>query len=154
MLSRLVFTLIEMTILLVFGWLAFGVAVPGEPARAWPRLSCSAGRVLRAGLGSWSRAGVETIESVSGLMNAVMLPMYLFGGVFFTGRPVPDGDPAADPGVPLTALNDGLRAVINDGAGWAAAGRPAVVLTAWGVVSFASHCGGSGGGEGRGMEQL
>ena len=38
--------------------------------------------------------------------------------------------------LPLTALNDGLRAIMNEGAGWSALGYPAIVLGAWGVISF------------------
>lgn len=63
--------------------------------------------------------------------------MYLLGGVFFTADRFPESIQPLIRALPLTALLDGLRAVINDGAGWAAAGRPAVVLTAWGLLSFA-----------------
>jgi len=39
--------------------------------------------------------------------------------------------------LPLTALNDALRAVMLDGAGLAATGPQLLNLTVWGVLSFA-----------------
>ena len=38
--------------------------------------------------------------------------------------------------LPLTALNDALRAVMLDGAGYAALAPELAILAAWGVVSF------------------
>jgi len=67
----------------------------------------------------------------------VMLPMYVLGGVFFSSERFPDAAQPLIQLLPLTALNNGLRAVINEGAGWSALGWPAAVLAGWGVVSFA-----------------
>ena len=135
MISRAVFTLIEVLILLAFGYLAFGVAVRGSV------LALAALVVLGAacfgGVGLLVACRVETIESVSGLMNAVMLPMYLLCGVFFAADRFPDAVQPLIRALPLTALLDGVRAVMNDGAGWPAVAWPAAVLTAWGVLSFA-----------------
>ena len=39
--------------------------------------------------------------------------------------------------LPLTPLNNALRAVMNDGAGFEAIGVPLLVLAAWGIVTFA-----------------
>jgi len=134
MISRAVFTLIEVTILLIFGWLAFGVAVRGN------LLALASLIVLVAasfgGLGLLVACRAETIETVSGLMNAVMLPMYLLCGVFFTADRFPEAMQPLIRALPLAALLDGVRAVMNDGAGWAAVERPAIVLSAWGAICF------------------
>jgi ABC-2 type transport system permease protein len=135
MISRAAFTLIEIAILLAFGWLAFGVAVRGDPLALAALIVLGAG--CFGGIGLLVACRVETIESVSGLMNAVMLPMYLLCGVFFAADRFPHAMQPLIRALPLTALLDGLRAVMNDGAGWSAVEWPAVVLTMWGVLSFA-----------------
>ncbi|QDU21556.1 ABC transporter permease [Urbifossiella limnaea] len=133
--SRLIFTLIEIVLLLTFSYVVFDVRVRGD-------LTAFAGLVLLggaafAGVGLLVASRAETVETVSGLMNAVMLPMYLFSGVFFSSDRFPEAMQPVIRLLPLTALNDGLRAVMNDGAGWAAAAGPAAILAAWGVVCYA-----------------
>ena len=84
-------------------------------------------------LGSRAR----TMETVAGLVNAVMLPMYVLSGVFFSAARFPEAMQPLLRALPLTALNDGLRAVMNDGAGWEALPYPLLVLGVWGVICFA-----------------
>ncbi len=70
-----------------------------------------------AGLGLLIASRARTIEGVSGLMNLAMLPMWLLSGVFFASSNFPD---VAQPFIrvlPLTALNDALRAVMLEGRG-------------------------------------
>jgi ABC-type multidrug transport system permease subunit len=135
MLSRLVFTVVEIAILLGFAWLVFGVRVRGD-ATALAALVVLGGASF-CGVGLLVACRAKTIETVSGLMNAVMLPMYVLSGVFFSSNRFPEVMQPLIQALPLTALNDGLRAVINEGAGWPALVRPAAVLIAWGAVSFA-----------------
>ncbi|HEX4611319.1 MAG TPA: ABC transporter permease [Urbifossiella sp.] len=135
MVSRVIFTLIEIVLLLSFSYLVFGIRVRGD-VTAFATLVVLGG-VCFAGIGLLVASRAQTIETVSGLMNAVMLPMYLLSGVFFSSARFPTEIQPLIQLLPLTALNDGLREVMNDGAGWAALGRPVAVLTAWGGVSFA-----------------
>jgi ABC-type multidrug transport system permease subunit len=135
MLSRLVFTVVEIVILLGFGWLVFGVRVRGDVSALAALIVLGGASFCGVGLLVACRA--KTIETVSGLMNAVMLPMYVLSGVFFSSERFPDAAQPLIQLLPLTALNDGLRAVINEGAGWSALGRPAAVLVGWGVACFA-----------------
>lgn len=135
LLSRAAFTLVEVVILIVFGWLVFGVEVRGNPLVLTMLVVLGAG--CFGGIGLLVACRVETIESVSGLMNAVMLPMYLLGGVFFPADRFPEAIQPLVQLLPLTALLDGIRAVMNDGASWDAAGRPVLILIGWGVLSFA-----------------
>lgn len=135
MLSRLVFTLIEITLLLTFAYLVFDIRVRGNLLAFG--LLLALGGLCFAGVGLLVACRARTIETVSGLMNAVMLPMYILSGVFFSADRFPA---AVQPGIqllPLTALNNGLRAVMNDGAGFEALAYPAVVLGAWGIGCFA-----------------
>jgi ABC-2 type transport system permease protein len=135
MLSRLAFTLIEITLLLVFAYLAFDIRVRGNFV-AFLSLNIVGG-VCFAGIGLLVACRAKTIETVSGLMNAVMMPMYLFSGVFFSSDRFPDWSQPVIRLLPLTQLNDALRAVMNDGAGFEAIVFPLVNLGVWGVASFA-----------------
>jgi ABC-2 type transport system permease protein len=70
-------------------------------------------------------------------MNLIMMPMWLCSGVFFSYERFPDMVKPLIRALPLTALNDALRAVMNDAAPLGQIAVPMVVLMAWGAVSFA-----------------
>ena len=84
-----------------------------------------------------SAVPVKTIEAVSGLMNLVMMPMWLGSGVFFSYERFPVAVQPLLKLLPLTALNDALRAVCLDGAGLYAIRAPLAILVATGVLCFA-----------------
>jgi ABC transporter DrrB family efflux protein len=135
-LARLGFLVFEVAALLGFGWLVFDVGVRGSlPALATVTL---AGALSFCGLGLLVACRARTTEAVSGLMNLVMLPMFVLSGVFFTSAHFPDAMQPAIRALPLTALNDALRAVMIDGASLASQARALAVLAAWGLVSFAA----------------
>ena len=134
MLSRLIFLIIEVAAVLGFARLFFSVRVSGS----WVELGLLAliGALTFAGLGLLVAARTQTIEGVSGLMNLVMLPMWLLSGTFFSAARFPEVVQPLVKALPLTALNDSLRAVINDGTPLAADWAPLLVLLAWGLGSF------------------
>ena len=70
-------------------------------------------------------------------MNFVMLPMWLLSGTFFSSARFPEIFQPFIKALPLTAMNDSLRAIINDGASLASNWGPLAVLLAWCVLSFA-----------------
>lgn len=135
MLSRMIFLVAELAVLTSFGAWILGVPFRGDV------LSYAAvallGAVVFAGLGILIASRVRTIEGVSGLMNVVMLPMWLASGVFFSYERFPEFTHAALRLLPLTALNDALRGIMLDGASILAHGQEVAVMTVWGVVSFA-----------------
>ena len=135
MLSRLVFTLIDIALLLTFAYLVFDIRVRGNPL-AFVALIAVGGACF-AGLGLLIGARAKTLETAAGLVNALMLPMYVLSGVFFSASRFPDAVQPFIQALPLTALNDGLRAIMNDGAGWEAMGYPLLVLSIWGVACYA-----------------
>jgi ABC-type multidrug transport system permease subunit len=134
-LSRLVFLLLEVVALVGFGWLLFGVAVRGSFATL--AALTILGAFAFAGLGLLVASRARTIEGVSGLMNLVMLPMWILSGTFFSYARFPDAMIPFVKALPLTALNDSLRAVMIDGAGLLSLGAPVAIVMAWGAVSFA-----------------
>jgi len=134
LLARLVFLVLEVSALLVFGWLAFGVRSAGP---LWVVAALAfIGAFSFAGLGLLIASRARTVEGVSGLMNVAMLPMWLLSGVFFAASNFPD---VAQPFIrvlPLTALNDALRAVMLEGRGLAGIVPEMATLVAWGVATF------------------
>lgn len=135
MLSRLAFTLIEITLLLTFAYFVFDIRVRGNFLTFLAVVAV--GGASFAGLGLLIACRAKTLETVSGLMNAVMMPMWLLSGVFFSYERFPEGVQPLIRLLPLTAANDALRAVMNDGGGWAAVAAQMGVLVAWGAVGFA-----------------
>ena len=133
-LSRLIFLVLEVAAIVGFGWLVFGVAVRGSLVAL--AVVVLIGATSFAGLGLVVAARPRTIEAVSGWMNLVQLPMWLLSGSFFSYERFPEAVRPAIRALPLTALNDALRAVINDGAPLQSSWLELVVLAAWGAVSF------------------
>jgi ABC-2 type transport system permease protein len=132
--SRLVLMLIEVTLLLGFGVLAFHMRVLGS---LWSILLIGAiGAISFGGLGLLTASRAQKIESASGLMNLVMMPMWIFSGVFFSGERFPAVVQPFIKALPLTALNDALRATILEGSSLASQSGRILVLVLWGGISF------------------
>jgi len=89
-----------------------------------------------SGLGLLVACRAQKIETISGLRNLVMLPMYLLSGVFFAAERFPAPLQPFVQALPLTQLNNALRAVILEGSSLAAQSLPLLLLAAWGGVSF------------------
>ena len=107
-------------------------------AASWLLLAvlCLLGRARFAGLGLLVASRAQTIEGVSGLMNLVMVPMWVLSGVFFASSNFPEAMQPFIAVLPLTALNHALRGVMIDGSGLPALVSQIAILGAWGVVSF------------------
>ncbi len=69
-------------------------------------------------------------------MNLVMLPMWVLSGTFFSYARFPEAMQPFVKALPLTALNDALRAVMIDGAPLFGLGAPLAIVLVWGTVSF------------------
>ena len=134
MASRLIFLVLEVGVLLGFSVLVFGVPVHGS----WWLLAvlCLLGAVAFSGLGLLVASRAQTVEGVSGLMNLVMVPMWVFSGVFFASENFPDAMQPAIALLPLTALNQALRGVMIDGSGVAVLWGQMAILAAWTLLSF------------------
>lgn len=134
MISRLIFTLIDIALLLTFAYFVFDIRVRGDVLALGTLIV--AGGACFAGVGLLIGSRAKTLETAAGLVNALMLPMYVLSGVFFSAARFPEGMQPFIQALPLTALNDGLRRVMNDGAGFQAVGYPLLVLGIWGVVCY------------------
>ncbi len=133
-LSRLVFLVLEVGALIGFGWWVFHVGVHGTLAGLATVVLL--GAFSFSGLGLLVASRAKTVEAVSGLMNLVMLPMWILSGTFFSYARFPDAMQPFVRALPLTALNDALRAVMVDGASLTRVSPSIAIVCGWGLVSF------------------
>ncbi|MBA2669267.1 MAG: ABC transporter permease [Gemmatimonadetes bacterium] len=128
-LARLAFLALEVPPIVLFAWLVFDVRIEGS------LLAVAAvvllGTVAFAALGLLAATRARTVEGVSGIMNVIMLPMFILSGVFFSSRRFPDSMQPFIQALPLTAVNDALRAVYNDGLPLTAVPLQLAILVAW-----------------------
>ncbi len=132
--SRLMLMFIQTILLLIVGRYIFSMAIQGSLVAIL--LVGAVGSLSFAGLGVLVASRARRIETVSGLMNLVVLPMLVLSGVFFSADRFPASVQPFIRILPLTALNDALRAVILEGASLAAQGARFLVMAVWGVVTF------------------
>jgi ABC-2 type transport system permease protein len=135
MFSRLVFLVAEVTALLLIGRFAFGVEVQGSYVAIC--VICFVGGVSFTGLSLLIASRTQSTEVASGLLNLAMLPMYLLSGSFFSAARFPEWLQPFVQSLPLTAFNDGVRAVMNEGATLSSQMHEVGILLAWGIIPFA-----------------
>lgn len=136
MTSRLVFLIPEMVFLMSIATLGFGVPVRGGFIALV--VIILTGALAFSGLGLLIATRARKLETISGLMNLFMLPMWLLSGIFFSTERFPEAMQPFIQALPLTAVNDALRAVQLDGASLLsrAVAHELLILAAWGGISF------------------
>lgn len=132
--ARLLFLIPEMCSLLILARWLFDVPVLGS----WGTLALVIllGALAFAGLGLLIGCRTEKSETASGLVNLVMMPMYLFSGVFFSASRFPEAMQPFIQALPLTRLINALREVMLEGAGLTDIRMHLLVLAAWAIVTF------------------
>jgi ABC-2 type transport system permease protein len=133
-LSRLTMLIIEVATLVGFGLLVFKVPMRGSYVQLFG--ICLLASLAFSALGLLVSSRVRTMEGASGLMNLVMLPMWVFSGVFFAWTRYPVAVQPFIRALPLTAANDALRATMLQGAGVGVVSPELGVLLLWLVVCF------------------
>jgi ABC-type multidrug transport system permease subunit len=134
MVSRLFFLVIEVASLLGFAALIFDVPMRGSFVAL--SLICLLASVSFSALGLLISSRARTTEGVSGLTNLVMLPMWIFSGVFFASSNFPKAVQPFIHALPLTAVNDALRANMLEGATLGQVFPQLGVVVFWGVAAF------------------
>jgi ABC-2 type transport system permease protein len=134
MTSRLLLMVIEIGLLLVFGVIIFHMRVLGSVFSI--ALLGGLGSLTFGGVGLLTASRAQKIESISGLINLVMMPMWIFSGVFFSYERFPAVIHPLIKALPLTALNDALRASILEGTPLLQQWPRLLVLGLWGGISF------------------
>lgn len=131
---RLSLLVIEVATLIGFGAFVFGVPLRGSILQLVA--ICVLSSLAFGGLGLLVASRARTVEGASGLMNLVMLPMWVFSGVFFSSGNFPQAAQPFIQALPLTAVNDALRANMLQGASWGTVGPELGIITGWLVVCF------------------
>ena len=132
--ARLVMLVFEVGVFLGFAALVFGVPIRGSLALV-AGISIL-GSIAFGAIGLLIASRARTVEAASGLMNLTMMPMWILSGVFFSSERFPDVVQPLIKALPLTALNDALRATMLQGAGLVEVAPKLGVLVAWAVVCF------------------
>jgi ABC-type multidrug transport system permease subunit len=134
MLSRFVLLALEAAVIVVFGMLVFQVPLRGTPAALV--LLCVVCGLSFGGIGLLCGSRVQTLEGVNGLINLILVPMWLFSGVFFSPERFPKALQAPIQALPLTAANEALRAVMLEGRSLATLPSQLAILGVWGIASY------------------
>jgi ABC-type multidrug transport system permease subunit len=133
-LARLLLLVVEVGVLLGFGAWVFQVPVRGSMVDL--AVLCVVGSLAFSALGLLTASRAQTIEAASGLMNTVMMPMWIVSGVFFSAQRFPAALQPAIRALPLTAVIDALRAHMLQGASLAQVAPQLGVLGVWILVCF------------------
>jgi ABC-type multidrug transport system permease subunit len=133
--ARLTFLIPDLGVLLLLGTLAFEMPLRGSLFLVV--VIDVLGALAFAGIGLLIGSRAQSTETASGLMNLVMLPMWLLSGVFFSSERFPAAAQPVIQALPLTQLISGLRRVILEGAGWLDVYPALLILALWAFVTFA-----------------
>jgi len=131
---RLALLVVEVATLIGFGALVFGVPLRGSVLQLVT--ICVLSSLAFGGLGLLVASRARTVEGASGLMNLVMVPMWVFSGVFFSSGNFPQAAQPFIQALPLTAVNDALRANMLQGASWGMVSHELAIIAGYLVVCF------------------
>jgi ABC-type multidrug transport system permease subunit len=134
LLSRFVFLILEVVVLVGTAALFFDVPVRGSLLQLF--VVCLLSALAFGGLGLLIASRARTMEGVSGLMNLTMMPMWVLSGVFFSSANFPRAAQPFIQALPLTATINALRATMLQGAGWSAVTSALAIITAWLILTF------------------
>jgi ABC-type multidrug transport system permease subunit len=134
LLMRLTLMVVEVAVITTFAATVFGVPLRGA---IWQLALIAVTATLAfGGIGLFIAARARTIEGASGLMNVVMLPMWVGSGVFFSASNFPDAVQPFIQSLPLTAAVDAFRANMLQGGAWSAVAPELLILSIWFLIPF------------------
>lgn len=132
LLSRQLIMIFEICVIIGYGTLALGFALEGS----WWLflLLCSLGTAAMTFLGMTLASRTVQASFYNSLANLCLLPMMIFGGVWFSTQRLPEWLAAFSSLLPLTPLVQGLREVAYEGAGFSDVLPELMVLLIYAVV--------------------
>ena len=133
---RITMNFIESIALFLFALFAFKMTIQGDISALI--LMFLAGNIAFAGLAVLISSHTSNTEVGNGLINAVVMPMMVLSGIFFSYHNFPDWSISVIQKLPLTMLTDGIRSIFNEGAGYHEVAMPILILSATGVLFFAA----------------
>ncbi len=135
LLSRILLLVAEVGVLVGFGVLFFRVPLRGSLLDLG--VVCLLSSLSFSALGLLLASRARTIEAASGLMNVVMMPMWIASGVFFSSQKFPDMMQPFIKALPLTAVIDALRANMLQGSSLAQIAPQVGIIVFWLAICFA-----------------
>ncbi len=132
---RMVMNFIESALLFLFAWMVFDISIQGSVSALL--FIFLAGNIAFAGISIFASSRTANTEIGNGLINAVVLPMMVLSGIFFSYHNFPDWSIPFIQKLPLTMLADAIRSVFIEGAGLAEVYMEVTVLSVLGIVFFA-----------------
>lgn len=133
---RLLMNFIEAFILILFALLVFNMTIQGSLSALI--LMFLAGNIAFAGIAVFTSCHTSNTEIGNGLINAVVMPMMILSGIFFSYHNFPEWSVNIIRTLPLTMMTDGVRSIFNEGAGYNDIILPAMVLSAIGIIFFSA----------------
>ncbi len=131
---RIMMNFIESLVLFLFALFAFHLKIQGDITALLAIFL--AGNIAFAGIAVLASCHTSNTEVGNGLINAVVMPMMVLSGIFFSYHNFPDWSIPVIQKLPLTMLADGVRSIMNEGAGYAQVGVPILILTSTGIIFF------------------
>ena len=132
--ARFCMNIIEAVLLFFFAWLYFGIQIQGSiPALI---VLFIAGNIAFAGISVLISSHTSNPEIGNGLINAVVTPMMVVSGIFFSYQHFPDWTIPIIRHLPLTMLADGVRSIFNEGAGFMQIWKETLILSVMGLVTY------------------
>jgi len=132
--GRMMMMLPEMLLLVLAGYYGFDVPIRGNLLTL--ALFVFLGAAAFAGIGLLLASRTDKTETISGLINLVLLPMWLLSGTFFSSKRFPDVVQPIIQALPLTQLNDALRESMLEGATFSEVAWRGAILAAWALGCF------------------
>jgi hypothetical protein len=132
--GRMLLMMPEMLLLVLAGYYGFGVPIRGNPLTL--ALFVFLGAAAFAGIGLLLASRTDKTETISGLINLVLLPMWLLSGTFFSSKRFPDVVQPIIQALPLTQLNNALREIMLEGATLSEVAWRGAILAAWALGCF------------------
>jgi ABC-2 type transport system permease protein len=131
---RVAMNLMEAILLIVFAWLVFHITIQGSITALI--LVFISGNIAFSGLAVLISCRTAKTEIGNGLVNAVVMPMMLLSGVFFSYHNFPDKIIPLLQKLPLTMVADAMRSIFIEGAGVGQIILPVLILSIGGIVTF------------------
>lgn len=132
--SRMLFVIPQIAVILLASYLAFSVSNHGP----WFDFLFVVllGGLQFAGVGLLIASRAKTMETMSGLINLVMLPMWTLSGIFFSYENFPEMLQIPIRILPLTPLLDALRGIMLDGQSMFAFPIEMSSILLWTIATF------------------
>jgi ABC-type multidrug transport system permease subunit len=131
---RVIMNFVEALVLILFALIAFSITIQGSISALI--LLFIAGNIAFAGIAVFVSSHTSNTEVGNGLINAVVMPMMILSGIFFSYQNFPDWGVKIIRTLPLTMMTDGVRSIFNEGAGYNDVAIPILVLSVIGILFF------------------